>query len=77
LYRSASEYIDKLINIILQVEQEYTKKTMTFGCSGIGSTPILQPALQRHSTENTKQIFPEKELRRLSPNFHIHVLVSD
>jgi hypothetical protein len=34
-------------------------------------------AMQRHNTENTKQIFPEKELRGLSPNFHIHVSVSD
>jgi hypothetical protein len=33
--------------------------------------------LQRHNTENLKQIFPEKELRGLSPNFHIHVSVSD
>jgi hypothetical protein len=30
-------------------------------------------ALQRHNTENLKQIFPEKELRGLSPNFNIHV----
>ncbi len=28
-------------------------------------------ALQRHNTENLKQIFPEKELRGLSPNFHM------
>jgi hypothetical protein len=36
-------------------------------------------ALQRHSTENSKQIeiFLEMELRGLSPNFHIHVSVSD
>jgi hypothetical protein len=34
-------------------------------------------ALQRHNTENWKQIFPVKELRSLSPNFHIHVSVSD
>jgi hypothetical protein len=34
-------------------------------------------ALQRTNTENLKQIFPEKELRRHSPNFHIHVSVSD
>ncbi len=36
-------------------------------------------ALQRHKTENLKQIFPEKDLRGLSPNFHIkfHVSVSD
>jgi hypothetical protein len=27
-------------------------------------------------TENLKQIFPEKELRGLSPYFHIHVSVS-
>jgi hypothetical protein len=26
---------------------------------------------------NSKQIFPEKELRSHSPNFHIHVYVSD
>jgi hypothetical protein len=33
--------------------------------------------LQRHNSENSKQVFPEKELRGLSPNFHIHVFVSD
>jgi hypothetical protein len=27
--------------------------------------------------ENPVSIFPEKELRGLSPNFHIHVSVSD
>jgi hypothetical protein len=31
----------------------------------------------RHNTENLKQTFPEKELRGLSPNFHIHASVSD
>ncbi len=30
-------------------------------------------ALQRTNTENSKRIFPEKELRGHSPNFHIHV----
>jgi hypothetical protein len=34
-------------------------------------------ALQRTNTENSKQIFPEKELRGHSLNFHIHVSVSD
>jgi hypothetical protein len=34
-------------------------------------------ALQRQYTENLKQTFPEKELRGLSPNFYIHVPVSD
>ncbi len=33
-------------------------------------------ALQIHNTENSKQILPEKELRSLSPNFHIHRSVS-
>jgi hypothetical protein len=32
---------------------------------------------QRTNTKNWKQIFPEKELRSQSPNFHIHVSVSD
>jgi hypothetical protein len=33
--------------------------------------------LQRHNTENLKQIFPEKELCGHSPNFHIYVSVSE
>jgi hypothetical protein len=33
--------------------------------------------LQRQNTELSKQIFPEKEYRGLSPNFHIHVSESD
>ncbi len=34
-------------------------------------------ALQRQIAENLKQIFPDKEYRGLSPNFHIHVSVSE
>jgi hypothetical protein len=34
-------------------------------------------ALQKHNSENYKQIFPEKELLGLSPNSYIHVYVSD
>ncbi len=37
----------------------------------------IQNALQRHYTENSKQIFPEKELCGLSSNSYIHVPVSD
>jgi hypothetical protein len=37
----------------------------------------MNTTLQRQNAENLKQIFPEKELRGLSPNFHIHVSVSD
>jgi hypothetical protein len=42
-----------------------------------GWVSIRTYALQRHNTENSKQIFPEKELRGLSPNFHINVSVID
>jgi hypothetical protein len=33
--------------------------------------------LQRTNTKNSKQIFPEEELRGHSPNFPIHMSVSD
>ncbi len=33
--------------------------------------------LQRQNTEISKQIFPEKEYRGLSPNFYIHASVTD
>jgi hypothetical protein len=36
-----------------------------------------QRTLQRKNADNLKQIFPEKEYRGLSPNFHIHVSVSE
>jgi hypothetical protein len=32
---------------------------------------------QEHCNENPIYVFPEKGLRGLSPNFHIHVSVSD
>jgi hypothetical protein len=35
------------------------------------------PSLQRQNAEHLKQIFPEKEYRGLSPNFRIHVSVSE
>ncbi len=41
------------------------------------SVNSLTDTRQRHNTEYLKQIFPEKELRSLNPNFHIHVSVSD
>ncbi len=36
-----------------------------------------QYALQGHNTENSKQIFPEKDLRGNSPYSNVHVSVSD
>ncbi len=44
-------------------------------CSQTAPDPAI--TLQRNSTEISKQIFPEKEYRGLSPSFHIHVSVSD
>jgi hypothetical protein len=38
---------------------------------------IIILTLQKQNAENLKQIFPEKEYRGLSPNFHIHVSVSE
>ncbi len=38
---------------------------------------LLYSALQRQNAENLKQMFPEKEYRGFSPNFHIHVSVSE
>ncbi len=41
------------------------------------SQKLGRASLQRQNAENLKQIFPEKEYRGLSPNFHIHVSVSE
>ncbi len=45
-----------------------------FGSGGRGTFAC---ALQRQNAENWKQIFPEKEYWGLSPDFHIHVPVSE
>jgi hypothetical protein len=37
----------------------------------------MRTTLQRQNAENLKQIFPEKEYRGLSPNFHVYVSVSE
>jgi hypothetical protein len=42
-----------------------------------GAISLTTTALQRQNAENVKQIFPEKEYRGLSPNFHIHVSVNE
>jgi hypothetical protein len=38
---------------------------------------LISAARQRQNTEISKQIFPEKVYRGLSPNFHFHAPVSD
>ena len=37
----------------------------------------MKTTVHRQNAENLKQIFPEKEYRGLSPNFHIHMSVSE
>jgi hypothetical protein len=43
----------------------------------VRATAKVSATLQRQNTEISKQIFPEKEYRGVSPNFHIHASVSD
>ncbi len=50
---------------------------MTQSLSEVAGFADFLLALQRQNAENVKQIFPEKEYRGLSPNFHIHASVSD
>ncbi len=43
-----------------------------------GHTPdTLSKEISTHCTENPIYVFPEKELRGLNPDFHIHLSVSD
>jgi hypothetical protein len=46
------------------------------GCRDTGDE-VASTALQSHNNKNWKQICQEKELRGLSPNFLIHLSVSD
>ncbi len=48
-------------------------------CCPLSSEALIcrSTTLQRQNTEILEQIFPEKEYRGLSPNFHIHVSVND
>ncbi len=65
---------EQLAAIIAHIEDLEVRVLYTFlkYISFISST-----TLQRQNAENLKQIFPEKEYRGLSPNFHIHVSVSE
>jgi hypothetical protein len=38
---------------------------------------LLEDTLHRYCTENWKKLFPEKQLRGLSPNFYTLISVSD
>ncbi len=49
------------------------QQTLYYVCYFLG----MVNTLQRQNAENLKQIFPAKEYRGLSPNFHIHVSVRE
>ncbi len=45
--------------------------------SPLSTAPYIYITFLVHCNENPVSVFPEKELRGLSPNIHIHVSVSD
>jgi hypothetical protein len=60
------------------IQQFFQYQYFFVGCFKFwGAMQTGTDTLQRHNTENSKQKFPKKELRGLSPNFHIHVSVSN
>jgi hypothetical protein len=60
-----------------QEPQEGAEQLLGSTCRICPSYQHFPPTLQRQNTEISKQMFPEKEYRSLSPNFHIHATVSD
>ncbi len=58
-------------------KRESLEKNANYSGSQCEYNRSVLGTLQRHCTENSKQIFPEMKLRGPVPNFHIHVSVSD
>jgi hypothetical protein len=55
-------------------DQDFLKRSGLFPQTRLVPDMKKKHTLQRQNTEISKQIFPEKEFRGLSPNFHIHRL---
>ncbi len=72
---SKKEYIDGIFVAVHKIKNRRRSLNCHHGLSVYHF--IIQYTLQRLNAENLKQIFPEKEYRGLSPNFHIHVSVSE
>jgi hypothetical protein len=81
---------ESVVNLGRQTEFTYERKRHTFwsntafdpsffvGFSSLFAELLRTFTLQRHNTaENSKQIFPGKELCGYSPNSYIHISVSD
>jgi hypothetical protein len=68
-----------LMVVSLEIRIPYPKTLVYHVLASRANGSVLHadpdPSMQRHNTENSKQIFPVKELS--GPNFHIHVSVSD
>jgi hypothetical protein len=60
-----------LINPFISIRNKRLDINVSFG----GYVALKKSAV--HCNENPCYLFPENELRGLSPNFHIHVSVSD
>jgi hypothetical protein len=58
-------------NIELSLLDSYSTSLFVY------TVPQRKHTLHRINTENSKQIFPEKEFGGHSPNFHIHASVND
>jgi hypothetical protein len=69
---TAKYTVKKFIDIAAPI-RDVTYQTLL----GRNNLYVTSLSLQRQNAENLKQMFPEKEYRGLSPNFHIHVSVSD
>ncbi len=84
LFGLGEQILDRIEKICVQ-QDKFGNDTKTFwfrfqndiGTFVLSFLTLSPTALQRRNTEIWKQIFPEKEYRGLSPNFHICASVSD
>jgi len=65
--------IEKLIRYST-LNKKFIVRTVTYLKIAVVKVTVIS---KEHCNEKPIYVFPEKELRGLSPNFHIHVPVSD
>ncbi len=68
-FRNQTTEHDQIHDIVVVFQLILRLLTVTVSSKELGQTA--------HCNENLIYVFSEKDLRRLSPNFHIHVSVSD
>ncbi len=70
--------VSQLMTMFVNIQYQISPRPGCKLCSQLRQAVCtVHHALQRQNTEISKQIFPEKEYRGLSPNFQIHASVSD